>query len=282
MRRNLMLSFTIILGLAFSASQLNAMTISTYAEYNSAPDVFDSSTAEDGSISSQVSGNDGYSFGGASASADAGGYLSVSASYRSAAWDFCSYSAEASFKEDFLNTSDDDLYYYLDFGIVNEYIHEVEGPGINGPTDAWSTANIQILLDNSVIWDSTTKAAVSDHGNTFTGDTDIEFIYNEELEYYPPPHETDLAYSYAKATGSYQNVFPLGIFGSGDSFTLEYRVAAMATGMDVGIASSSFGVMGSVDSAPAPVPEPAAIFLISSGLIALFGFKKLSSVDHDA
>lgn len=279
MRRNFMLSFAIILGLAFPAFQLNAMTISTYAGYYSAPDVFDSSTAEDGSISSQVSGNDGYSFGGANASADASGYLSVSASYRSNGYDFCGYIAEASFKEDFLNTSDDDLYYYLDFGIVNEYIHEVEGPGICA-TGAWSTANIQILLDNFVIWDSTTRMFVYDMGYTFTGDTDIEFIYDDEIEYYPPPYETEPAYIYAKATGSYQNVFSLGMFGSGDSFTLEYRVAAMATGMDVGIASSSFGLMGSVDSVPAPVPEPAAIFLISSGLIALVGFKKLSSVDH--
>lgn len=281
MRRNFMLSFAIILGLAFPAFQLNAMTISTNAIYHTAgPNVIDSSTAEYGSISSQVSAND-WCVGTANAAADASGYLSVSASHEATGYDFTGMYAEASFTEDFLNTSDDYLYYYLDFEIVNEYIQEVEGYGIMAPTDALTTANIQILLNDSVIWNSTTSASVSDNGYSLPGSTDIEFEYYEEVEYYPPDDPLDLVYCYASATGSYQNVFPLGIFEPGDSFTLEYRVAAMATGLDAGFASSSFDVMGSVGSA-APVPEPAAIFLISSGLIALVGFKKLSSVDHDA
>jgi hypothetical protein len=150
---------------------------------------------------------------------------------------------------------------------------------------------IDIRIDGSSRWRSSANLEVS---GTPGFDPSVSLYRSGHWLSYGGLSEMDGEYAYS--WGDYQGSIDLGYLDAGDSFELTY---VMNTAINYSVWDSNYSVaatarigdpfhlsdggttaptnpiqLSSSGGAPAPVPEPGTIFLLSSGLLGFVGFRR--------
>jgi len=297
----LFIPFIIVVGslvlLSFPAHALNLWAKSDYyidTDGDMIDDFtnYDQQDATEGSIRSSVGAinydpnDDSWDVGKSEAAVSEDGYLAISAEYympitagRSG------FGGMVSWDETFTNTSGSDQSYILDFHIsegVLKIIDHYMQPSL------CIQYTIQILLDYSSIWHSSAmlEGNLDPYfhgygGNLTKSGIDLESGYFRNEDY--PGSGGEFGYTF----GPFSSSLDLGTYADGESFDLRYYmdVSAAGAGIDTGGLASfgdplnvteTYGFWGSVTSSDQqqPIPEPATMLLLGSGLVGLAGFRR--------
>jgi hypothetical protein len=217
-----------------------------------------------------------YPIGEAQANGNAAGDIAVRAGYSSpAAYIVDELHAKTTWSQTVVNQSGVGQSYAFNFHIAPGGIlagSDNTGLWLSSPLQA--SYNIEILLDNTVIWNSAAALRVGKDGGTWHDDltltgTKLGRTYSEELN---PADAYFGAWGAGYTFGGYDDVLDLGTLANNGSFTLTYLMEVRVAGpMFESGAYAAFGDPlnlsgGGMIGEVTPVPEPEIYALLLAGL----------------
>lgn len=211
-------------------------TITTDALYwNVVTNTSDPKTATTGTIISHLQNQDWlyHTFGEAYAEANEFGLLTIRSNQNTMGSDlYNQYTAIASWSETYTNNLSNATSYSFDYDISE--IHMSAG------RECWAGYWVEVFINDASIW------SISD--SVFGFDHPIL-----------PVTKTNPAIS---------NILDIGIYDFGESFTIKYEIMAVTDGYEYDTSRiEQFSMSGTIN--PNPIPEPATVILLGSGLVGI-------------